>query len=72
MDISEKIKATNNKIKQNRAQYDLDRQTAKIYALSSRSVSKYVFMICRAVLPKKDLLEKAAIEKRFEYSPVGK
>ena len=72
MDISEKIKATNNKIKQNRAQYDLDRQTAKIYALSSRSVSKYVFMTCRDVLPKKDLLEKAAIEKRFEYSPVGK
>ena len=72
MDISEKIKATNNKIKQNRAQYDLDRQTAKIYALSSRRVSKYVFMICRDVLPKKNLLEKAAIEKRFEYSPVGK
>ena len=72
MDISEKIKATNNKIKQNRAQYDLDRQTAKIYALSSRSVSKYVFMTCRDVLLEKDLLEKAAIEKRFEYSPVGK
>ena len=72
MDISEKIKATNNKIKQNRAQYDLDRQNSKIYALSSTSVSKYVFMTCRDVLPEKDLLEKAAIEKRFEYSPVGK
>ena len=29
-------------------------------------------MTCRDVLPEKDLLEKAAIEKRFEYSPVGK
>ena len=30
MSISQKIKTTNNKIKQNKAQYDLDRQTAKI------------------------------------------
>ena len=30
--ISEKIKAINNKIEQNEAQYDLDRQTAKISA----------------------------------------
>ena len=72
MDISEKIKAINNKIKQNNAQYDLDRQTANISALSLGSVSKYVFMTCRDVLPEKDLLEKATIEKRFEYSQVGK
>ena len=31
MSISEKIKAINNKIEQNKAQYDLDRQTAKIF-----------------------------------------
>ena len=30
MIISEKIKAINNKTKQNKAQYNLDRQTAKI------------------------------------------
>ena len=30
MSISQKIKAINNKMKQNKAQYDLDRQTAKI------------------------------------------
>ena len=29
MSISEKIKAINNKREQNKAQYDLDRQTAK-------------------------------------------
>ena len=33
MSISEKIKAINKKIEQHKAQYDLDRQTAKISAL---------------------------------------
>ena len=35
MSISEKINATNNKIKQINVQYNLNRQTAKISALSS-------------------------------------
>ena len=39
MTISEKIK-TINKIEQNKAQYDLDRQTAQISALSSGNVSR--------------------------------
>ena len=43
MSISENIRAINNKIEQNKAQYDLDRQTAKISALSSENVSKYEF-----------------------------
>ena len=40
MNISDKIKEINNKIEQSKAQYGLDRQTAKIYALSSGIVSK--------------------------------
>ena len=44
MSISGKIKAINIKIEQNNAQYDLDRQTAKISALSSGNVSKYEFL----------------------------
>ena len=43
MSINEKIKAINNKINQNKAQYNLDRQTAKISILSSGNVSKYEF-----------------------------
>ena len=43
MTVSEKIKAIDNKIEQNKAQYSLDRQTAKISALSSRNISKYEF-----------------------------
>ena len=38
MSISDKIKAVNNKIDQNKAQCELDRQTTKISALSSRNV----------------------------------
>ena len=34
MSISEKIKTINNKIQQNKVQYDLDRQTAEISSLS--------------------------------------
>ena len=35
MSISEKIKTIGNKIEQNKAQYDLDKQTAEISGLSS-------------------------------------
>ena len=67
MSISEKIKAINNKIVQNKGQPELDRQTAKISVLSSGNVSNYEFLTGKDVLPEKDLLEKAAIMKRFEY-----
>ena len=43
MSISEKIKTIENKIKQNKAQNNLDRQSAKVSALSSGNVSKYEF-----------------------------
>ena len=72
MTVTEKIKTIDNKIEQNKAQYDLDRQTAKIAALSSGNVSKYEFLTDKDVLPVKDLLEKAATQKRFEYSPLSK
>ena len=72
MNISENIKTTNNKIKQNKGQYDWDWQTAKILALSSGSISKYEFLVGRDALPEKDLIRKAATIKRFEYSPLGK
>ena len=41
MSISEKIKGISSKIEQNKAQYDLGRQIAKISALPSEIVSKY-------------------------------
>ena len=72
MSVSEKIKAIKNRIELNKAQYDLDRKTAKIPALSSGNVSKYEFLTGKDVLTEKALQEKAAAIKRFEYSPLGK
>ena len=72
MSISEKIKVIHNKIMQNKPQYNLDRQTAKISALSSGNVDKYEFLIGKDVLPKIDLLEKIAAIKKFEYFLLGK
>ena len=67
MSISENIdQSNNNKIEQNKAQYDLDRKTAKISALSSRNVSKYEFLISKDVLPEKYFLEKVAAIKKSE------
>ena len=54
---------------QSKAQYNLDRQTAKISALSSVNVSKYEFLTGKSVSFKKDLLEKAAVIERFKYPP---
>ena len=68
MSISEEIKAIKNKIEQNKAQYNLDRQTAKISVLSSENDGKYEFLTGKDVLTKKKLLEKVAELKRFEFS----
>ena len=42
--ISDKIKTIDNKIEQKKAQYNLDRQSAEISALSSGNVIKYEFL----------------------------
>ena len=71
MTVREEIKIIDNKIEQNKTQYNWDRQTAKISALSSGNVGKHEFLTNDDVLPEKGLLEKAASMKRFEYSPLG-
>ena len=60
------------KIEQNKTQYNLGRQTAPISALPSGNVSKYEFLTGKSILSERDLLEKAAALKSFEYSPLGK
>ena len=72
MSISEKIKTIDKKIEQNKAQYNLDRQSAQIFALLSGNISKYTLLTGKDVLPEKYLLEKTAATKRFEYWPLGK
>ena len=66
--VSKNIKIIDNKIKQNKAQYDLDRQIAKIFALSSGNVSKCKLLTGKDILLGIELFEKATSTKRFEYS----
>ena len=66
MSINAKIKAIKNKIEQNKAQCNLDRQTAKISALSSGNVSKYEFLSGKMFYQKKNLLENAATMERVK------
>ena len=41
MKVKEKIKIIKNKIKSNKVQYNLDRETTKVSALSSGNISKH-------------------------------
>ena len=67
MTVTDQIKILSRKINQNEAQYDLDREAAKISALSSKNLDKYEY------LTGGDLgLKLSPIEKpKFEYSPLG-
>ena len=68
MTITEQIKTLNRKIKQNEAQHDLDREAAKISALSSNSLDKYEYLTGEDLGLKPSTVEQA----KFEYSPLGK
>ena len=43
-------------IKQKQAQYNLDKQTAKISAISAGNVTKYEFLTGKDLLPERELL----------------
>ena len=65
MSVTKKIKTIHNKVEQNKAQYDLDRQINKISALLLGNVDKYEFFKGEDVLAEKHLLEKATTFERF-------
>ena len=64
---NEQAKILNGKIKQYQADYDLDRQAAKISAWSSGNLDKYEYLTGKDLGYKPDLVQKA----KFEYSPLG-
>ena len=45
MTLTEQVKILHDKIRTNKAQYDIDRQAAKISALSSKDLEKYECLI---------------------------
>ena len=68
MTLTEQVKVIDDKIKPNKAQYDLDREAAKISALSSGGLKKYDNVTGEDLEYKPDVIQKA----KFEYSPLGK
>ena len=68
MTVTDQIKILNRKIKQNEVQYDLDREAAKISALSSNNLDKYEYLTGDDLDIKPSTTEQA----KFEYSPLGK
>ena len=54
MIVNKKIKTIDKKIEENKAQYNLDRQTVNILALSSGNVGKYEYLISKDVFLEKD------------------
>ena len=68
MTVTDQIKILNRKIKQNESQYDLDREAAKISALSSNNLDKYELLTGEDLGLKPSTNEQA----KFEYSPLGK
>ena len=58
------------KIRDEKLQYDIDREAAKISALSSNKIHKYEYLTGKEILPSSNqqIIEQA----RFTYSPLGK
>ena len=67
MTLTEQVKMLDDKIKTNKAQYDLDREAAKVSALSSRKLEKYEYLTGEDLGYKPDIIQRA----KFEYSPLG-
>ena len=67
MTLTEQVKILDDKIKSSKAQYDLDRQAAKLSALSSGELEKYEYLTGEDLGYKPDVVQKV----KFEYSPPG-
>ena len=68
MTVTDQIKVLDDKIKANQAQYNLNREAAKISALSSKDlVHKYGYLTDKDLGYKPNVFEKV----KFQYSPLG-
>ena len=61
---------TNDQIRDEKLQYDINREAAKISALSSGKINKYEYLTGDEILPsnQQQIIEQA----KFAYSPLGK
>ena len=67
MTLTDKVKILDDKIKTNQAQYDLDREAAKMSALSSKEQDKDEYLAGENLAYKPGVVENA----KFEYSPLS-
>ena len=67
MALTEQFKILDDKIKANQAHYDLDREAAKIFALSSKELDKYEYITGKDLGYEPNVIQRA----KFEYSPLG-
>ena len=67
MTVTDQLKTLDRKIMSNQDQYDLDREAAKISALSSKELDKYEYLTGEDLGFQPSIAEKA----KFEYSPLG-
>ena len=68
MTVTDQIKILGRKIKEDEAQYDLDRKAAKISALPSNNLDKYEYLTGEEL----GLQPSTVAQAKFEYSPLGK
>ena len=68
MTVTNQIKILGREIKLNESQYDLDRESAKISARSSKNLDKYELLTVEDL----DLKPSTIEQTKFEYSPLGK
>ena len=60
----------NDQIRDEKLQYDINREAAKISALSSRKIRKYEYLTGEDILPSNQ--QKIIEQAKFTYSPLGK
>ena len=60
----------NDQIRNEKLQYGINREAAKISALSSSKIHKYEYLIGEDILPSNQ--QQIIEQSRFRYSPLGK
>ena len=68
MTVTDQIKILDRKIKQNEAQYDLDRKAAKTFALSSGNLDEYEYLTGEDLNYKPSTAE----QTKFDYCLLSK
>ena len=61
---------TDDEIRGEKLQYDINREASKISALSSGKIDKYEYLTCEEILPsnRRQIIQ----QTKFRYSPLGK